>query len=177
MPRLWTLPTWPFHTISPFRGIHAARQRPSFSWTAGRESTSVASPSARLTGPSPADPFPRHPLLLHVSETTARNVAAHRARRFRVGECEGRSRAVLPCRPSPFPRKEPRSYFNDSAPSLATCASCSEAAPDTPTAPTIFPSTTNGIPPSTRLAPASLSSHRLAPPCPTKSWNTLVGRR
>src|SRR4030088_785057 len=24
MPRLWTLPTWPFHATSPFRGIHTA---------------------------------------------------------------------------------------------------------------------------------------------------------
>src|SRR5262249_4358816 len=45
-----------------------------------------------------------------------------------------------------------------SAPSLATCASCSEAAPDTPTAPTIFPSTISGIPPSGGLAPLSLAS-------------------
>ena len=55
-------------------------------------------------------------------------------------------------------------YFNASAPALATCASCSEVAPDTPTAPTILPSTMSGIPPSSGLAPASLSSRRLAPP-------------
>src|SRR5712691_1863937 len=32
MPRLWTLPTWPFHVTSPFRGIHGAPQRPSCRW-------------------------------------------------------------------------------------------------------------------------------------------------
>ena len=37
--------------------------------------------------------------------------------------------------------------------------------------------TMRGIPPSSGLAPASLSSRRLGPPCPTRSWNTLVGRR
>jgi hypothetical protein len=42
MPRLWTLPTWPFHVTSPFRGIHAAPQRPSCRWTAGRESTNMS---------------------------------------------------------------------------------------------------------------------------------------
>src|SRR6266849_661710 len=35
MPRQWTLPTWPFHVTSPFRGIYAAPQRPSCRWTAG----------------------------------------------------------------------------------------------------------------------------------------------
>jgi hypothetical protein len=69
-------------------------------------------------------------------------------------------------------------YFpNASTPALPTCASCSEVAPDTPTAPTTLPSTMMGIPPSSGLAPASLSSRRLGPPCPTRSWNTLVGRR
>jgi tetratricopeptide (TPR) repeat protein len=58
---------------------------------------------------------------------------------------------------------------------MATCASCSEAAPDTPTAPTIFPSTWIGIPPSSGLAPLSLSSRRLAPPWPTRSVEHLGG--
>src|SRR5206468_11208029 len=71
-----------------------------------------------------------------------------------------------------------RAYFvNASAPALATCASCSDVAPDTPTAPMILPSTMSGIPPSSGLAPLSLSSRRLGPPWPTRSWNTLVGRR
>src|SRR2546430_2393250 len=75
------------------------------------------------------------------------------------------------------PRRECAYFVNASAPALATCASCSDVAPDTPTAPTTFPSTRIGMPPSSGLAPLSLNSRRLEPPWPTRSWNTLVGRR
>ena len=63
------------------------------------------------------------------------------------------------------PTRRGCAYFvNASAPAFATCASCSEVAPDTPTAPMILPSTTSGIPPSSGLAPLSFSSRRFGPP-------------
>src|SRR6267143_6268579 len=66
------------------------------------------------------------------------------------------------------PARPARAYFvNASAPALATCASCSDVAPDTPTAPMILPSTMSGIPPSSGLAPLSFSSRRFGPPWPT----------
>src|SRR6187399_2015375 len=43
-------------------------------------------------------------------------------------------------------------------------------------APTIFPPTTSGTPPSTGTAPSSASSRNPSPPAATPSWNTLVAR-
>src|SRR5207302_1154283 len=61
-------------------------------------------------------------------------------------------------------------------PALAHCASCSERSPDTPMAPTSFPSTSSGRPPSTGMAPSRRNTRRPAPPFSTLSWKALVGR-
>src|SRR6266702_245032 len=60
-------------------------------------------------------------------------------------------------------------YFIVSAPALAHCASCALVAPLTPIAPTIFPSVTRGIPPSTGTTPCSRSILTESPPAASAS--------
>src|SRR3984893_6079841 len=67
-------------------------------------------------------------------------------------------------------------YFAASAPAVATSPSWLEAAPETPIAPIILPSTMRGMPPSSGDALRSASVRRPIPPCATKSSNTFVGR-
>src|SRR5262249_10556661 len=68
------------------------------------------------------------------------------------------------------------SYFIVFAPAWAHCPSCSLVPPEAPTAPTIFPPSIKGIPPSTGTAPGRPSIRRPTPPCATVSWNDFVGR-
>jgi len=55
-------------------------------------------------------------------------------------------------------------YLAASAPAFATCPSCCAVAPETPIAPTIFPSTIMGSPPSNGAAPRSASVRSPIPP-------------
>jgi len=60
-------------------------------------------------------------------------------------------------------------YFTRSAPALAHCASCALVAPETPMAPTIFPSSTRGIPPSIATTPFNVRIRSPSPPAATAS--------
>ncbi len=67
-------------------------------------------------------------------------------------------------------------FASASAPALATCASCADSAPETPIAPTILPSTTTGMPPSSGVIALSASSRMPAPPAAMASSSALLGR-
>jgi NAD(P)H-dependent flavin oxidoreductase YrpB (nitropropane dioxygenase family) len=60
----------------------------------------------------------------------------------------------VPNEAAPAPGRGPAAdacYFSASIPAWAICASCCDVTPDTPTLPTILPSTTMGMPPSSTL--------------------------
>src|SRR5262245_17571367 len=87
----------------------------------------------------------------------------------RAGEDRLTGRSSPACRSRPC-------YLTASAPALAHWPSWSLAPPDRPMAPTILPSTTSGMPPSTGIAPSRPRIRRPAPPPATMSWKTLLGR-
>src|SRR5437773_1597720 len=62
-------------------------------------------------------------------------------------------------------------YFVASAPALATWPCWTEIAPETPRAPTILPSATRGMPPSSGEAPRRASVRSPRPFCATRSSN------
>ena len=62
------------------------------------------------------------------------------------------------------PQEPARRYFSESAPALAHWLSCALVIPETPIAPTIFPSTTSGMPPSDGTTPGKPRVRRFSPP-------------
>src|SRR5262249_33595783 len=74
------------------------------------------------------------------------------------------------------PTSSLRHHATAAAPAIATCASCCDAAPDTPIPPTILPSAVIGTPPSATDAP-NVNTRRPTPPPATASSSAFVGRR
>ncbi len=60
-------------------------------------------------------------------------------------------------------------YFSAATPAAAIWPSCAEVTPETPMAPTIFPTTTSGRPPSIGRIPGVFKTRRPSPPAVTVS--------
>jgi hypothetical protein len=81
---------------------------------------------------------------------------------WRVGMARQASGRLAPC-------PDDRRYFSVSAPAFAATPSCCDVPPETPMAPTIFPSISSGSPPSIGAAPRRRKMRRPSPPAATPS--------
>src|SRR5262245_44407859 len=100
----------------------------------------------------------------------AGHVGGHR----RVGDADGGSHHVSLGKPHQWCGFQAMpsaltAYLAVAAPAIATCASCSDVAPDTPMAPTILPSAITGTPPSSASTLCAESRRKPAPPPATTS--------
>jgi len=75
------------------------------------------------------------------------------------------SRPSNPCASS----STPAGYLRAATPAAAIWPSCAEVTPETPMAPTIFPPTMSGMPPSIGRTPGAFKTRRPSPPAATVS--------